>query len=122
MITTFSLNDWMMIWMRRLQPTIEYAYDEYDLKTRYDTVMKFASYSPEYTAKLFGDVKITKSPTEYVVLRAVLDMNLTEVWNSLSLEEQAKWVTIYQIKNMLSILDRHAQLQKEEVRKAKNSG
>lgn len=75
----------------------------------------------EYKEKMFGHLSIAGAPDQFFELQAMHTLALApHDWAGMSICERGKHVAYLRLKNMADILERHEQLQREELNAFKN--
>ena len=81
--------------------------------------MKLLEKAPDdYKEKLFGVSTLVGAPDAYYELQIMHDLHISPpTWKAMSLSDRGKNIAFVRLRNMIAIIDRHAELQKDEEKK-----
>lgn len=108
---------WVEIWTLRLSPLIKWGDDYITVPVRYRLLDKLLKEAPaEYKRDLFGFEIIAGAPDEWYELVACHNLpNISaSEWQTLSLQERGKHLAFLRLQNMISVIERHTELQARE--------
>lgn len=108
---------WVEIWTRRLSPLVKWGDAYLSVPTRYQILDKLLTAAPDaYKRDLFGFEIIAGAPDEWFEMVALHHLpNITaNEWKAMSLDERGKHLAFLRLRNMVSVIERHMELQARE--------
>ena len=108
---------WVEMWLYRLSPRVKFGEEHISVPARYALLDKVLSAAPKsYRRDIFGYDVVTDAPDEWYEMVAFHNLkNITrDEWEKMPLDERGKHLAYLRLSGMISIIERHTELQDRE--------